>query len=63
MAEKKSAQAGLPSVEDEVLEFESSAVIEVQDSDSEPDDEFPGHIASDIEEDGKQHLLRATDPH
>lgn len=53
MVDNNSALPGLPPTEDEVLEFESSAVTEGQDSDSEPDDEFLGHIASDVEEDGK----------
>lgn len=39
-----------PQEEDEVLEFESSAV---ENSNSELDDEFLDHIALDDEEDGK----------
>lgn len=50
-------------MEDEVLEFESTAVNEDQESDSEPDDGFLAHTASDDEEDGKlSHVLHAGNP-
>lgn len=63
MADKKSALPGLPPVEDEVLNFESSAVAEGQHSDSELHDGFLAHTVSDDAEEGKlSNLSRAKDP-
>ena len=54
MTDKKAAIPGLPPPEeDEVLEFASSAVTEDRDPDSEPEDRFLSHTASDSEEEGK----------
>lgn len=54
MADKDSTIPGLPPLEeDQVLEFESSAVTEDQESNPELDDGFLGHTASGDEDDGK----------
>ncbi len=53
MPDKKAALPGLPPPEDEVLEFESSAVAEDRDVHRELDEAYPTHNASDKDEDGK----------